>query len=118
MTFQSLNLTEPLQRALAAEGYTAPTPIQTQAIPHVLAGRDLIACAQTGTGKTAAFALPLLQRLDAARSAGAARGIRALILTPTRELAAQLRRQLATYERTAPGARYSAGLARTGQVWR
>jgi ATP-dependent RNA helicase RhlE len=97
MTFQALNLAEPLLRALEAEGYTSPTPIQTQAIPHVLAGRDLIACAQTGTGKTAAFALPLLQRLDALRAAGAPRAIRALILTPTRELAAQIADSLATY---------------------
>src|SRR5580704_14247529 len=97
MTFQELNLVEPLQRALEAEGYTSPTPIQTQAIPHVLAGRDLIACAQTGTGKTAAFALPILQRLDAMRAAGAPKGIRALILTPTRELAAQITESLTTY---------------------
>ncbi len=97
MTFQELNLVEPLRRALETEGYSSPTPIQTQAIPYVLAGRDLIACAQTGTGKTAAFALPILQRLDAARSAGAPRGIRALILTPTRELAAQIGESFATY---------------------
>ena len=97
MTFQALNLVEPLTRALETEGYTSPTPIQTQAIPHVLAGRDLIACAQTGTGKTAAFALPILQRLDAMRAAGAPKGIRALILTPTRELAAQITESLATY---------------------
>jgi ATP-dependent RNA helicase RhlE len=97
MTFQDLNLVEPLQRALETEGYTSPTPIQSQAIPHVLAGRDLIACAQTGTGKTAAFALPILQRLAAARNAGAPKGIRALILTPTRELAAQITESLTTY---------------------
>jgi ATP-dependent RNA helicase RhlE len=99
MTFQDLNLVEPLRRALEGEGYTSPTPIQTQAIPHVLAGRDLIACAQTGTGKTAAFALPILQRLAAARDAGAPKGIRALILTPTRELAAQITDSLTTYGR-------------------
>ena len=97
MTFQELNLAEPLTRALEAEGYTSPTPIQRQAIPHALVGRDLIACAQTGTGKTAAFALPVLQRLDALRAAGAPRGIRALVLTPTRELAAQIGESLATY---------------------
>ncbi len=97
MTFQALNLVEPLCRALEAEGYTSPTPIQTQAIPHVLAGRDLIACAQTGTGKTAAFALPILQRLDAMRAAGAPKGIRALVLTPTRELAAQIVDSFTTY---------------------
>ncbi|HEY2517275.1 MAG TPA: DEAD/DEAH box helicase [Polyangiaceae bacterium] len=99
MTFQELNLAEPLLRALEAEGYASPTPIQRQAIPHVLAGRDLLACAQTGTGKTAAFALPTLQRLAAPRPQGAARGIRALILTPTRELAAQILESFNTYGR-------------------
>src|ERR1700684_2202954 len=104
MTFQSLNLIEPLQRALEAEGYTSSTPIQTQAIPHVLAGRDLIACAQTGTGKTAAFALPLLQRLAAARAAGAPKAIRALLLTPTRarDPAAQTAPSLTTYGKHLP----------------
>ena len=63
MQFEDLKLIDPLLRALHAEGYTEPTPIQVQAIPHVLSGRDLIGCAQTGTGKTAAFALPILQRL-------------------------------------------------------
>ena len=72
MTFSDLRLIDPLLRAVAAEGYTAPTPIQEQAIPHVLDGRDLLGLAQTGTGKTAAFALPILQRL-AAHRAGAAR---------------------------------------------
>jgi ATP-dependent RNA helicase RhlE len=97
MTFENLELVEPLQRALAAQGYAAPTPIQQQAIPHVLAGRDLLACAQTGTGKTAAFALPILQRLAAVRSKGGPRGIRALVLTPTRELAAQIVESFETY---------------------
>ena len=96
--FSDLNLIDPLLRALTAEGYDSPTPIQQQAIPHVLAGRDLLACAQTGTGKTAAFALPTLQRLNAQRPAGqAGRGIRALVLTPTRELAAQIAQSFATY---------------------
>ncbi|MCF7837545.1 MAG: DEAD/DEAH box helicase [Candidatus Marinimicrobia bacterium] len=88
-----------LQRAVADEGYAEPTPIQEQAIPHVLEGRDLLGCAQTGTGKTAAFVLPLLQRLlaDAGR---VARGRpRALILAPTRELAAQIGASLRTYGR-------------------
>ncbi len=86
MNFSDLNLIPELARAVAAEGYDVPTPVQQQAIPHALAGRDLLACAQTGTGKTAAFALPILQRL----AAGKSRGIRALILTPTRELASQI----------------------------
>jgi ATP-dependent RNA helicase RhlE len=101
MDFSNLSLIDPLLRAVADEGYDVPTPIQTQAIPHVLAGRDLLACAQTGTGKTAAFALPILQRL-AAEPARAPRGhapIRALILTPTRELAAQIGDSFRAYGR-------------------
>jgi ATP-dependent RNA helicase RhlE len=99
MQFHDLKLIEPLLRAVQAEGYHEPTPIQTQAIPHILAGRDLIGCAQTGTGKTAAFALPILQRL-AADSARRARGeIRVLVLSPTRELAAQIGDSFATYGR-------------------
>jgi ATP-dependent RNA helicase RhlE len=93
MSFESLGLSPVLLRALADHGYATPTPIQTAAIPVALAGRDLLAGAQTGTGKTAAFALPLLERLfvNAAPSpAGARRKPRALILTPTRELAAQV----------------------------
>ena len=91
MHFADLSLIEPLLRAVADEGYTLPTPIQAQAIPHVLQGRDLLACAQTGTGKTAAFALPILQRLAAAPpSTSRRRPIRVLVLTPTRELAAQI----------------------------
>src|SRR5690606_17152691 len=99
MQFQDLNLIEPLLRAVRAEGYTEPTPVQQQAIPHVLAGKDLIGCAQTGTGKTAAFALPILQRL-ASGSQNRQRGaIRALVLTPTRELAAQIGDSFAVYGR-------------------
>jgi ATP-dependent RNA helicase RhlE len=91
MTFEELKLAEPLQRAVKAEGYTTPTPIQAQAIPPALAGRDVLGCAQTGTGKTAAFALPILHRLSAAPPPPAqGRPIRALILTPTRELASQI----------------------------
>ncbi|PJF39529.1 MAG: DEAD/DEAH box helicase, partial [Chloroflexi bacterium] len=88
MQFNELNLTKPLLRAVNAQGYTEPTPIQAQAIPYVLDGRDVIGCAQTGTGKTAAFALPILQRLGAGQQKK--RGIRALVLSPTRELAAQI----------------------------
>ena len=95
MSFDSLGLKAELLRAIAAQGYTIPTPIQAQAIPVVLAGRDVLAGAQTGTGKTAAFTLPLLQRLDDGR--GPLRFPRALILTPTRELAAQVAESVATY---------------------
>ena len=89
MTFNELNLSVPLLRAVAEAGYESPSPIQASAIPPVLAGRDLMGCAQTGTGKTAAFALPMLDRLTAApaKKKGA---VRALILTPTRELALQI----------------------------
>src|SRR4051794_21431157 len=97
MHFSELNLIAPLLRAVSAEGYEVPTPIQEQAIPHVLAGRDLLGCAQTGTGKTAAFALPILQRLAAVPAP--ARPIRALILTPTRELASQIGDSFAVYGR-------------------
>ncbi len=97
--FTDLNLDPRLLRAVAAEGYTTPTPIQVQAIPDVLAGRDLLGVAQTGTGKTAAFALPLLQRLDAKKPASGHRPIRCLVLTPTRELAAQIGDSFASYGR-------------------
>lgn len=99
MQFQDLKLIEPLLRAVRAEGYDEPTPIQAQAIPHVLAGKDLIGCAQTGTGKTAAFALPILQRLAADGSNRSRGTIRALILSPTRELASQIGDSFATYGR-------------------
>jgi len=88
--FAHLNLASGLQRAVADAGYTAPTPIQAQAIPHLLAGRDVLGCAQTGTGKTAAFALPILDHLSRRTRAAGARGPRALILAPTRELAMQI----------------------------
>jgi superfamily II DNA/RNA helicase len=100
--FSSLNLDPQILRAIEDEGYAEPTPIQAQAIPHVLAGRDLMAMAQTGTGKTAAFTLPLLQRLlpHASSSASPARHpIRALILAPTRELAIQVEESVKTYSR-------------------
>src|SRR5688572_14776394 len=96
--FESLHLINPLLDALHAEGYTEPTPIQREAIPYVLEGRDLLACAQTGTGKTAAFALPILQLLS--KNPPTARGtkkIRTLVLTPTRELAAQIGESFKTY---------------------
>jgi ATP-dependent RNA helicase RhlE len=103
MQFVDLELIPPLLRAVREEGYESPTPIQEQAIPPILAGRDVLGCAQTGTGKTAAFALPILQRLAA--SPGPRRGrrpIRALVLTPTRELAAQIGESFATYGRHLP----------------
>ncbi|MCC6126946.1 MAG: DEAD/DEAH box helicase [Pirellulales bacterium] len=92
MSFEELGLLAPLLRAVTDEGYTIPTPIQSQAIPQAMAGRDLLGCAQTGTGKTAAFALPLLHRLTHAGNPpkGHGRRIRALVLSPTRELAGQI----------------------------
>jgi ATP-dependent RNA helicase RhlE len=100
MHFKDLGLSEPLLRAVSEQGYDTPTPIQAQAIPAVLQGGDLLAGAQTGTGKTAGFTLPMLQRLSATKPARDARGrlpIRALILTPTRELAAQVEESVRTY---------------------
>ncbi len=88
--FNSLGLAKPILQALTREGYTAPTPIQAQAIPLVLEGRDIMGIAQTGTGKTAAFALPILQKLAEIRRAAPRRGCRALVLSPTRELATQI----------------------------
>lgn len=101
MTFPELGLSAPLLRAVTAEGYTIPTPIQSQAIPHVMAGRDLLGCAQTGTGKTAAFALPILHRLalSATPSRGRTRPIRVLVLAPTRELALQIGQSFQAYGR-------------------
>lgn len=90
MEFKQLSLIDPLLKAITETGYTHPTAIQQKAIPIVLKGNDLIGCAQTGTGKTAAFALPLLQRLEESKTSGKLVPIRALILTPTRELAIQI----------------------------
>ncbi|HEX3809266.1 MAG TPA: DEAD/DEAH box helicase [Rhizomicrobium sp.] len=98
-TFETLGLSEALLRALAADNYVQPTPIQTQAIPLVLAGGDVLGIAQTGTGKTAAFGLPLLQRLSQERIAPGPRAARALILAPTRELAVQIYDSLRGYGR-------------------
>jgi len=97
-TFNDLGLIEPILKALNEEGYTHPTPIQEQAIPHLIQGRDLLGCAQTGTGKTAAFAIPILQELTA-KPPQAKRVIRTLILTPTRELAIQIGESFAAYGR-------------------
>ena len=98
-TFADLRLVPELLQALEAEGYTHPTPIQQKAIPSVLDGRDLLGIAQTGTGKTAAFALPILQRLMADRKPSPRKGCRALILSPTRELATQIAESFKTYGR-------------------
>ena len=100
MTFENLNLIEPIRKALQTEGYTKPTPIQAQAIPVILQGKDLLGCAQTGTGKTAAFAIPTLQLLynkAAAEPEKGRRSIKALVLTPTRELAIQIGDSFAAY---------------------
>ncbi|MDO8325119.1 MAG: DEAD/DEAH box helicase, partial [Phenylobacterium sp.] len=95
--FTDFGLAQPLLKALADEGYTTPTPIQTQAIPGVMTGKDLLGIAQTGTGKTAAFALPILHRLAADRKPAPRRGCRVLVLSPTRELATQIGESFKTY---------------------
>ncbi len=97
MTFESLGLSGKTLQGVLAAGYTTPTPIQAQAIPVAQAGRDLIGCAQTGTGKTAAFVLPLLDRLSANRCHRGSRRVRALVVTPTRELASQVEEAIRTY---------------------
>ena len=97
MTFKELNLTEALTKALSKLGYENPTPIQEKAIPHILQGRDIFGCAQTGTGKTAAFALPILQLLDAKQKINNTSAIKALILAPTRELALQINESFSDY---------------------
>ncbi|MBA2545130.1 MAG: DEAD/DEAH box helicase [Deltaproteobacteria bacterium] len=103
MQFTELGLIPPLARAVAAEGYTTPTPIQEKAIPFVLSGRDLLGLAQTGTGKTAAFALPILQRLsELEKSNKRPKPIRCLVLTPTRELASQIAESFTTYGKHLP----------------
>ena len=100
MQFQQLSIHPAILRALAQENYVEPTPIQTKAIPPALSGRDLLGCAQTGTGKTAAFAVPILQRLGARPlPMQARRPVRALILTPTRELALQIYESFLAYGR-------------------
>jgi ATP-dependent RNA helicase RhlE len=102
MLFSDLKLIDPLLRAVQAEGYAEPTPIQAQTIPLLLAGRDVLGCAQTGTGKTAAFALPILQRLYGSKDQRRAQLPRVLVLTPTRELAAQIGDSFAAYGRYLP----------------
>ena len=99
MSFESLHLIEPILKALKEEGYTNPTPIQAQSIPIVLRGTDLLGCAQTGTGKTAAFTLPIIQLLEENKSFSKNKKIRALIVTPTRELAIQIGESFRAYAR-------------------
>ncbi|CAN5152334.1 DEAD/DEAH box helicase [soil metagenome] len=105
MTFNDLQLTEPLKKAVLNAGYTAPTPIQSRAIPAILEGRDILGCAQTGTGKTAAFSIPTIQLLTASlngNSGSHKRNIKSLILTPTRELAIQIGDSIAEYGKYSP----------------
>lgn len=102
MLFSELGLSAELIRAVSEKGYTTPTPVQQQAIPVILEGRDILAGAQTGTGKTAGFTLPLLHRLQARKPDGKQRMVRALILTPTRELAAQVAESVHTYGKYVP----------------
>ncbi len=98
MTFKSLGIIDPILKAIEAEGYTHPTPIQEQSIPILLEGKDLLGCAQTGTGKTAAFAIPILQHLyNSQQNSKGRRKIKALIVTPTRELAIQIADSFTTY---------------------
>ena len=126
MRFNELRLAEPIVRAVAAEGYTTPTPIQTKAIPEVLAGKDVLGCAQTGTGKTAAFALPILNRLATSTTGASTRNRhgprggrpRALVLCPTRELATQIFESFCAYGRnlTLRHAVVFGGVSQTRQV--
>lgn len=102
ITFEQLNIAKPILKALQEEGYTHPTPIQAQAIPHVLKGADLLGCAQTGTGKTAAFTIPMLQLLAERPEQSNHRIIKGLIVTPTRELAIQIGESIEAYGRHLP----------------
>ncbi|MBH8557291.1 DEAD/DEAH box helicase [Hymenobacter negativus] len=117
MTFDDLNLIDPILKALKEEGYTTPTPIQEQAIPHVLEGKDLLGVAQTGTGKTAAFTVPILQVLHrtAQVSNHSSRAIRCLVLTPTRELAIQINESFGAYGRHLSQIRHTVIFGGVGQ---
>ena len=116
LKFEDLNLAAPILAAVKSEGYTHPTPIQAQTIEPILAGRDLLGCAQTGTGKTAAFSLPMLQRImvDKPLAQGARRHVRALVLTPTRELASQVAQSIRTYGKNT-SVRYAVVFGGVGQ---
>ena len=111
MPFRTFGLDANILKAVQEAGYTEPTPIQSAAIPHILAGHDLIGIAQTGTGKTAAFVLPILAKLAGGDRNGGPRSIRALIVAPTRELAAQI-------EENVRGLRQAPSLARRHRLWR
>lgn len=100
MNFTDLNLIEPIAKAIQEQGYTHPTPIQERSIPEILKGRDFLGCAQTGTGKTAAFAIPILQNLSGNKTS--TQHIKALILTPTRELAIQIEENIHAYGKYLP----------------
>ncbi len=113
MTFDDLNLIEPIRTALTQTGYVSPTPIQAEAIPYLLEGHDLLGCAQTGTGKTAAFSIPIIQHIYKRRHSSS-RGIKALILTPTRELAIQIDESFETYGKLA-GIRHTVIFGGVGQ---
>ena len=120
MTFNELNLIEPILRALSEEGYTTPTPIQQQAIPQVLEGHDLLGVAQTGTGKTAAFSVPILQilhqtALTQKTGQGPKGRVRCLVLTPTRELAIQIGESFKAYGRHLPQLRSTVIFGGVGQ---
>ena len=117
MTFDELNLIDPILKALKEEGYTTPTPIQQQAIPHVLEGKDLLGVAQTGTGKTAAFTVPILQVLHRTGQVAnhAPRAIRCLVLTPTRELAIQINESFGAYGRHLSQIRHTVIFGGVGQ---
>ena len=110
MTFETLGLSDELRRAVRASGYTSPTPIQAQAIPAILGGADVMGAAQTGTGKTAGFTLPILQLLSNKPPVKSNRA-RALVLTPTRELAAQVQDSVAFVVRDADGNVKEQGIA-------
>lgn len=114
MTFKQLEIIEPILKALDQQGYTTPTPIQQDAIPLILQGNDILGCAQTGTGKTAAFSIPILQKFYAATPKRGRREIKALILTPTRELAIQIDESFAAYGRHT-GLRHSVIYGGVGQ---
>lgn len=118
MTFKDLRLAEPIVRAVTDHGYAIPTPIQSEAIPAILSGRDVLGCAQTGTGKTAAFALPVIHHLSKTRNQARGRTPRALILCPTRELASQILQSFRTYARHLPlrGADVVGGVSQYRQV--
>lgn len=119
-TFKDLNLIQPIQKALDELGYENPTPIQQQAIPPVLMGKDVLGCAQTGTGKTAAFAIPILQHLEKQKNQNQRKNIKALIVTPTRELAIQIEESFTDYGKHLPlkHAVIFGGVKQTPQVGR